>query len=202
MLITPPTMDDLVLQAMQRWPDVPAVHGWLSLDARGRWKLHPTGGANDEPPEPGESIGNPGLNAYINRNYACDEQGRWFFQNGPQRVYVRLEAAPYIVRLADDGLTLQTHTGQRLEQVNEWLLDDVGHLYVRTPQGPGRIEDRDLPVLLSHLASDGLPLLEALENGATQGQMAYPTLPGASWRQVKAAGIAARLGFHTGATQP
>ncbi|MGB3277244.1 MAG: DUF2946 family protein, partial [Castellaniella sp.] len=30
-------MDDQVLAAMARWPNVPAVHGWLSLTARGQW---------------------------------------------------------------------------------------------------------------------------------------------------------------------
>ena len=27
---------------------------------------------------------------FIGRNYAADAQGQWFFQNGPQRVYVCL----------------------------------------------------------------------------------------------------------------
>ena len=202
-------MDDLVLQAMQRWPNVPAVHGWLSLDARGRWKLHPNGGGNDDPPEPGDSISSPGLIAFINRNYASDEQGRWFFQNGPQRVYVRLEAAPYIVRLADDGIKLQTHTGLALERVDEWLLDEAGHLYVRTPLGAGQVEDRDLPPLLACLktyeaetdATHGA-LLDALEAGATRGILRHSALPDAPWRQVKAADIPRELGFAANPNQP
>ena len=32
-------MDDIVLQAMVKWPKVPACYGWLGLDARGRWYL-------------------------------------------------------------------------------------------------------------------------------------------------------------------
>ncbi|HMN64893.1 MAG TPA: DUF2946 family protein, partial [Burkholderiaceae bacterium] len=32
-------MDEQVLHAMARWPDVPAVWGWLRLDRRGRWLL-------------------------------------------------------------------------------------------------------------------------------------------------------------------
>ena len=32
-------MDEDVLRAMTRWPDVPAVYGWLSLDRRGRWLI-------------------------------------------------------------------------------------------------------------------------------------------------------------------
>jgi hypothetical protein len=30
-------MDDIVKQAMAKWPNVPACHGWLGLDARGHW---------------------------------------------------------------------------------------------------------------------------------------------------------------------
>ena len=29
------TMDDIVKQAMAKWPNVPHCYGWLALDARG-----------------------------------------------------------------------------------------------------------------------------------------------------------------------
>ena len=32
-------MDDIVRQAMAKWPHVPACYGWLGLDARGQWWL-------------------------------------------------------------------------------------------------------------------------------------------------------------------
>ena len=32
-------MDDLVLQAMAKWPNVPDCYGWLGLDARGDWYM-------------------------------------------------------------------------------------------------------------------------------------------------------------------
>ena len=32
-------MDDIVKQAMAKWPNVPACWGWLGLDARGNWWL-------------------------------------------------------------------------------------------------------------------------------------------------------------------
>lgn len=85
-------MDDDVKAALVRWPNVPAVAGWLSLDGRGRWHLHPQGDAAEG--GPGESITNTQILAFIERNYEHDDQGRWFFQNGPQRVYVRIDAAP------------------------------------------------------------------------------------------------------------
>ena len=30
-------MDDIVLQALAKWPHVPDCYGWLGLDARGNW---------------------------------------------------------------------------------------------------------------------------------------------------------------------
>ena len=50
-------MDEQVLRGMAKWPNVPAVYGWLALDCRGKWLLQ------------GEPIGNPTVTAYIARNY-------------------------------------------------------------------------------------------------------------------------------------
>ena len=67
-------MDPMVLRSMAKWPDVPDVYGWLSLDRRGNWLLK------------GERIGNQALRDFISRNYQPDKRGCWYFQNGPQRV--------------------------------------------------------------------------------------------------------------------
>ena len=91
-------MDDSVLRAMAKWPNVPAVYGWLALDRRGRWLLR------DEP------IANRAAVRFIDRNYGVDDGGRWYFQNGPQRVFVRLDYTPWVLRLRVDG-GLDTHTG-------------------------------------------------------------------------------------------
>ena len=32
-------MDDIVKQAMAKWPTVPDCYGWLGLDARGNWYM-------------------------------------------------------------------------------------------------------------------------------------------------------------------
>ena len=84
-------MDDIVLRGMAKWPNVPAVYGWLSLDRRGQWLLQ------------GERISNPTVTAFIGRNYERDERGCWFFQNGPQRVFVQLDYAPLVLRVVDGG---------------------------------------------------------------------------------------------------
>lgn len=119
-------MDESVRAAMERWPSVPALHGWLSLDAAGRWRVS------------GEPITHPGLVAFIGRNYECDEAGRWFFQNGPQRGYVRLEYTPWVL-FVDGGGWLRTHTGVAVERVDDAAVDDEGNLLLRTALGVGRV---------------------------------------------------------------
>ncbi|HZW22256.1 DUF2946 family protein, partial [Noviherbaspirillum sp.] len=32
-------MDEIVKQAMAKWPNVPHCYGWLALDARGNWRM-------------------------------------------------------------------------------------------------------------------------------------------------------------------
>ena len=98
-------MDDIVRQAMAKWPNVPDCYGWLGLDTRGNWYMRDDR-AQSLGPFAGGVAGAKGsllqhdkLIAFINRNYLADEQGRWFFQNGPQRVYVELAATPWIWRV-------------------------------------------------------------------------------------------------------
>ncbi|MGX5660790.1 DUF2946 family protein [Castellaniella ginsengisoli] len=161
-------MDDQVIAAMARWPDVPAVRGWLSLSVRGQWRLHPHGrgwGAPDE--EPGEAITSPHIVAFIGRNYLADDTGRWFFQNGPQRVYVRLDGAPWILNLDTDTQgrpRLRTHTGRDYGPVTRWWLDPEGRLYSGSGQGAGLVADRDLARVIDALRTAGdRPLDDWLE---------------------------------------
>ncbi|MFC4273689.1 DUF2946 family protein [Achromobacter aloeverae] len=206
-------MDDAVLAAIKRWPDVPAVSGWLSLDERGRWRLHPNGDADQG--GPGEGIGSDAILGFIDRNYARDDDGRWFFQNGPQRVYVRLDAAPYILRVGADGAGLQTHTGLAVRRVAAWWLDEDGRLYADTDAGPGMVAGRDMPRVLDALVlEDGSPALDslaALPAGATlavsyqppgharAGLLApVPLTPPTPLTHATRARIAQALGYATG----
>src|SRR5690554_3244989 len=155
-------MDDSVLAAMKRWPDVPAAYGWLSLTARGEWHIHPEGSALRG--EPGEPIVNTQLVAFINRNYQSDADGCWYFQNGPQRVYVHLSLAPHILRLSDDTSDLVSHTGAQVAAVQHWWLDQAGRLWAQTDLGPGVILDRDLAAVIEKLtAASGQTLSDLLE---------------------------------------
>ncbi|MGO3742976.1 DUF2946 family protein [Kerstersia sp.] len=151
-------MDKQVIQAMQRWPDVPAACGWLSLDARGAWRLHEHGDANQG--MPGEPIAHDGLRAFIGRNYGHDDQGRWFFQNGPQRVFVTLQAAPYILRWNAAQTQLETHTGQTAGEIRCWWLSSDGWLYAQTASGPAALDGRELEATANRLfLPDGRSLL-------------------------------------------
>lgn len=166
-------MDNSVLESIKRWPNVPAVFGWLSLTARGQWRLHPDGKAHEG--SAGESISNPQILTFINRNYASDELGRWYFQNGPQRVYVRLDAAPWILFADDAQRQLNTHTGSVAAKVDHVWLDDEGHIYLHTELGPGMIVDRDLP---RFLAGAKTQTALALEDWWAQGLSTTTSLTG------------------------
>ncbi len=158
-------MDQSVLDAVKRWPNVPAVYGWLSLSARGDWRLHPLGDA--QAGGPGEGITNPQILGFMGRNYASEPDGKWFFQNGPQRVYVRLDAAPYVVHIEPNTASLITHNGRIVQEVFGWFADEHGQLYAQTDLGAARIDDRDLSTLAEVLQTpDGLSLLDALETDA------------------------------------
>ena len=146
-------MDEMVKAALLKWPNVPACHGWLALDARGRWWLRdaaaqaagPFVGA--DPVLRGQMVEHAKLLEFIQRNYAVTEDGCWFFQNGPQRVYVELEAAPWIWRLAADG-RLTSHTGLSTSCRSSWL-DEHGRLYADSELGFGLVHSLDM-----HLAAD------------------------------------------------
>ena len=135
-------MDPIVIQAMAKWPDVPHVYGWLSLDRRGNWLIK------------GDRIANAGVTAFIGRNYAADERGRWFFQNGPQRVFVTLQYTPFIVDASGDASTmLETHIGQPIGKVSGAWVDETGSLLLRWASGMGVMNDRDLATV-SRLFTD------------------------------------------------
>ncbi len=162
-------MDDIVKQAMAKWPNVPAVYGWLGLDRRGKWLIK------------GERISNPLVADFISRNYAHDATGRWFFQNGPQRVFVALDYAPFVYRIGRNPvpgapLTIEAHTGRTVTRVDGAWIDDAGIVLIATEHGPGMIDDRDLERLLpcftdergTALTEDAIAAaIEHLQDGGT-----------------------------------
>jgi hypothetical protein len=138
-------MDDIVRQAMAKWPNVPHCHGWLALDARGAWRMR------DDHAQAmglaGDPIRHVALIGFINRNYLSDDKGQWYFQNGPQRVYV--------VARTDPVLNFSLHTGVPLGPAERAWITDQGQLLL---QGSGRIavlDDRDLAQCMDSLWLDG-----------------------------------------------
>jgi Protein of unknown function (DUF2946) len=163
-------MDDIVKAALLKWPNVPHCYRWLALDARGDWYMRDDRiqAAGPFPRPKGSRIDHEKLRDFIHRNYAHDDAGAWFFQNGPQRVYVDLEAAHWVWRIDDaPGWPVRSHTGQAAAVHSSWL-DETGRLFLATDIGYGLVHSLDM----------GLAA-QAVEAGAWQpGEMPFADMPG------------------------
>jgi len=140
-------MDDIVKAAMLKWPQVPHCHGWLALDARGSWFMRDerVQAAGDFSLVKGSRVDHGKLLDFIERNYMPDADGGWYFQNGPQRVYVDLEAAPFVWRLqamADGAVQVAAHTGAPAQVRSSWL-DAQGRLFLDCDIGFGLVHTLD-----------------------------------------------------------
>jgi hypothetical protein len=165
-------MDDIVRQAMAKWPEVPDCYGWLGLDSRGQWWMRDDRaqalGAfqSGSPGAKGSVLRHEKLIDFIHRNYEADAQGRWYFQNGPQRVFIELETTPFIWRI-DDDFAVTSHTGV-LTEGNKALVDEYGKVYLHNNLGLGLVHSLDVPRAaqalemgrwtLEEVSASGLPL--------------------------------------------
>ena len=185
-------MDDIVKQALAKWPNVPYCYGWLGLDARGNWRMR------DERAQhlnlPGDKLNHAALVAFIVRNYAADERGCWYFQNGPQRVYVQLEATPYIVR-TDPATGWLLHTGAALGLIDEAVLTASGALVLRSGDVVAQLDDRDFAQVLPLLQMDDEALLAWLEGDDAQPLTLADRGRQINVQRVAADQLAARLGY-------
>ncbi|OGA29010.1 MAG: hypothetical protein A3I65_03445 [Betaproteobacteria bacterium RIFCSPLOWO2_02_FULL_68_150] len=160
-------LQPIVLRALAKWPDVPDAYGWLLLDRRGEWRLkNPASGAF-------ERIGNAALRGFIARNYAVDAAGRWYFQNGPQRVFVKLQYTPFVARVERSALIDQC--GRRFDAGAQWL-DDEGSLLVASPRGVALMHDRDL-ARYAETAGSRLERLERVDRGAVPARFGFDPDP-------------------------
>lgn len=116
---------------------MPAAYGWLALDRRGRWLVG------------GGPVTHPGANAFLGRNYDS-EAGCWFVQNGPQRAFVTLAVAPFVLSLEPSGL--RTHTGAGVARPTSLIVADGGDLLLATEHGLGLVCDRDLTAFVAELS--------------------------------------------------
>ncbi len=141
-------MDEIVQLAMQKWPNVPDCYGWVGLDIRGNWFMRDeitqhagifgSGCANSK----GSLLKHEKLIDFIGRNYQAKENGAWYFQNGPQKVYIELELTPWIWRIGLD-FEIRSHTGLMAKHKAAWL-DELGYLYVETNLGIGLVHTQDM----------------------------------------------------------
>lgn len=154
-------MDEQVLRAMARWPNVPAVHGWLRLGRRGDWFLvdRNAPGFDERIHGDGSPIGNEQIREFIARNYQAEPDGRWYWQNGPQRVYVDLEAAPLVVRVIGSGASprLVDHTGVEIAiaAITAAGVGPSDELLLATDRGAAVVHDLDLGALAIEAGDDG-----------------------------------------------
>ena len=168
-------MDDIVKQALAKWPNVPHCYGWLGLDARGNWRMR------DERAQhldlPGDKVVQVALLGFINRNYLADERGCWFFQNGPQRVFVNLEATPYIAR-TDPAHGLVLHTDEPVAAIERAWMTEHGELILHSAGKVAQVDDRDVAQLMATLEIDGVSasdeaLMSWLDGSAGQLTLRY-----------------------------
>ena len=197
-------MDEIVKQAIAKWPNVPSVYGWLGLDRRGAWLIK------------GGRISNPLIADFISRNYGHDAAGRWFFQNGPQRVFVALDYTPLVYRVGWDPapgapLRIEAHTGRVATRVDGAWIDEAGVVLIATEHGPGMIDDRDLERLLpcltdergTALTEDALAAaIERLQDGGTASLRLHHRADTVPVLAIAARDVPARFGFVQRPAQP
>ena len=176
-------MEDIVKQAMAKWPNVPDCYGWLGLDARGDWYLRDAQAqacgtfASGRPGAKGARLRHEALLAFIARNYEADARGFWFFQNGPQRVFVELEVAPWVWRVDDAG-QVQAHTGQPATR-HEVLSDESGRVFLRTDLGFGLVHTQDVARVADLIDSAGWSLQSVVAQALPE-RFGFVTSPQAS----------------------
>jgi hypothetical protein len=177
-------MDAAVIASMTKWPNVPDCYGWLHLDAQGRWLM----GEVDGEQKP-SIVAHEGLKSFMNRNYIAGSNGCWALQNGPQRVWVTLALAPFILRL-HAGIA-QAHTEQ-VVNIERVLLADDGVVYFVTNLGPAALESASMYAFSQGLSDTAAGMLwQPCEN-------ALPfTVETCSASQIEAI-----LGFKRAAIQP
>ena len=178
-------MDDIVRQAMAKWPHVPDCYGWLGLDSRGQWhmrddRVQALGDfQSGVPGAKGSVLRHDKLIDFIHRNYEADAQGRWYFQNGPQRVYVELESTPLIWRIEHDG-QVTAHTGQPAPP-QRCLLDEQGRVYLETPLGFGLVHTQDVAAC-AEAVEQGIWTPEPVTSGDLPALFGYRQSPQAAYQ--------------------
>jgi hypothetical protein len=111
---------------------------------------------------------------FIGRNYAATDAGCWYFQNGPQRVFVELERTPWIWRISPDG-SVRSHCGNPATVAAAYV-DEEGYAYLQTDVGFGLVHTQDV-ALAAQAIEAGVWTLQQGLHGALPKQFHYVTSP-------------------------
>jgi Protein of unknown function (DUF2946) len=175
-------VDDIVKAALAKWPNVPHCYGWLALDSRGDYYMRDdpcqAAGAfqtyRSNPGAKGSRITHDKLLSFIYRNYSHDERGAYFFQNGPQRVYVELMDTPFVLRVGSGG-SIETHT-QEATHFKQAYVDETGRLFLDTTQGFGLVHTQDMVRAEAEL-TEAVAQAMAIESTALPAKFSYVISP-------------------------
>lgn len=170
-------MDDIVKQALAKWPNVPDCWGWLALDMRGNWWIRDAQAQalGHFPASKGTQLVHEKLLAFIGRNYEPDGQGHWFFQNGPQRVYVELESTPMVWRVHANGRVV-AHTDVPAQAVSQCLVDELGHVYLLANGVLGIVHSQDM-VHVAHMLEEGIWQVEDVDSASLPMRFGFERSP-------------------------
>ncbi|MEM7542051.1 MAG: DUF2946 family protein [Pseudomonadota bacterium] len=136
-----PSLDESVIKAMEKWPDVPVCAGWVGLDERGQWRIK------------GQIIRHQRTVNFLGQHYRPQSDGAWYVQNGPQKVLIDLAYTPWVYRLTAER-DFETHTGLVSRRLTSVYADDDGNLLLDTEYGIGVVDDRDLEAAANCLEID------------------------------------------------
>jgi Protein of unknown function (DUF2946) len=179
-------MDEMVIKALAKWPNVPACYGWLGLDARGNWWMRDDAAqaagafACGAKAAKGTLLQHDKLIAFIGRNYMATEQGAWYFQNGPQQVFVELEATPHVWRITAQNtaefnpalvLAVRNHANQEA-RVQRCITDEYGRIYLECDIGFGLVHSLDVQLVADAIDS-GLWVLTQIPTAQLPERFGY-----------------------------
>jgi hypothetical protein len=111
---------------------------------------------------------------FIARNYNANDAGFWYFQNGPQKVYLELEATPLVWRVSAEGV-IHSHTGA-LAHFQQCFVDERGWVYLETDLGFGLVHTQDTIHVAKAIEIQQWPVEEVLLSDLPR-RFGYQTSP-------------------------
>ena len=174
-------MDDIVKQALAKWPNVPDCYGWLGLDARGRWFMRDDAAqaSGDFPQSRGSWLRHEKLIDFIGRNYESDDEGDGSFRTDRSGCTSSWSASVGLAGFAG----LPPAVPYRLaDQCWGMSLDEEGRLYIASPQGLGLVHSQDM-VLAAEAVEQGVWVPRDVVSADLPAQYGFVRSPAKSQRR-------------------